>query len=320
MPDLLGPSAFACDLPAAVRPPHSPSNVGFDTWFANCSNPATEDGTEVSAEILNAILAQSRAAIRAGGVTENNADDNMLMRAIRSQRANYLSAGGTGNAITIAPSPFFAGLADLVGVPLTFVSAAANTGPVTLSVNTMLAQPVTWPDGTPLEAGDIAGPGITATVRYDGAVFRLTLSPSPVRIRNLALHPLVLAVLDARYTVAGPLVASMVFDVAASTWGGTQVALGTPFGGTWNSATATFTFATARPNTSYFIEGNCVASRYIENGLNNEHVPIVEPIETGDIVTKTVNSFTMLQPVATSTSVGNPRRLRRYFYLRVYGY
>ncbi len=320
MPDLLGPSAFACDLPAVVRPPHSPSNLGSDTWFGNCSNPATEDGTEVSAEILNAFLAQTRAAIRAGGVTENNADDNMLMRAIRSQRSNFLTAGGTGNAITLAPAPFFASLADLVGVPLTFVSTAANTGAVTLSVNGMLAQPVTWPDGTALEAGDIASAGNTVSVRYDGGAFRLTLSPSPSRIRTLALHPSVLAVLDSRYTVAGPLVASMVFDVAGSTWGGTQVAQGTPGGGTWNPTTATFTFTTARPNTSYFIEGSCFASRYIENGTTNEHVPVVEPIETGDIVTKTTTSFTMLQPVMTSTSIGNPRRLRRYFFLRVYGY
>lgn len=135
--------------------------------------------------------------------------------------------------------------------------------------------------------------------------------------RSLAVD---LAMLDARYTINGPLVAAMVFNTGASVWGGVQVVSGTPYGGTWNQATNTFTFTTPRPNTSYFIEGNVQASRFVENGTTNEHVPVVEPLETGDIATKTVNSFTMSAPTAVGTDSSNKRRLRIFYFLRVYGY
>ena len=135
--------------------------------------------------------------------------------------------------------------------------------------------------------------------------------------RSLAVD---LAMLDARYTINGPLVAAMVFNTGASVWGGVQVVSGTPYGGTWNQATNTFTFTTPRPNTSYFIEGNVQASRFVENGTTNEHVPVVEPLESGDIATKTVNSFTMTAPVATGTDSSNKRRLRLFYFLRVFGY
>lgn len=128
------------------------------------------------------------------------------------------------------------------------------------------------------------------------------------------------ALLDSRYTVAGPLIASMVFDTTASVWGGQQVVVGTPSGGTWDPVTSTFTFTSPRPNTSYFIEGFGFASRHVFNGGTGEYVTVVEPIETADILAKNLGSFAMRPLVATGTDAANSRFMRKLFYLRVYGY
>jgi len=98
----------------------------------------------------------------------------------RSQRLNYFTPGGTANALTITPDPAFAALADLVGVPLRFVTSAANTGAVTLAVSGLTATAVTWPDATALASGDLPA-GALAEVIYDGTAFRLTRTISPAQ-------------------------------------------------------------------------------------------------------------------------------------------
>lgn len=62
-------------------------------------------------------------------------------------------AGGTADAATIAPSPAIT--AYVVGQRFQYkTGAAANTGASTLNVNGVGSGAETWPDGTPLAAGD----------------------------------------------------------------------------------------------------------------------------------------------------------------------
>lgn len=90
--DLIGPAAFGAANPAVQRPPANPGNVdgAGDTWFLDCSSATARDGTQIKAGFLNFMLAQLRRAIRGMGVTENNTDDDMLLKAIQA-------AGGGGD-------------------------------------------------------------------------------------------------------------------------------------------------------------------------------------------------------------------------------
>lgn len=153
MPDLLGPA----NAPFAVtaRPADTRVFGSSDTFFKDCTSAGDEDGTDIQASFLNGILEQQRHAIRGNDVAVDNADDDMLLRAIRSQRANYLAAGGTSNALTVTPSPTFASLADLAGVPLRILPASANTGSVTLKVGALAAKALVPPDGSALRPGDL---------------------------------------------------------------------------------------------------------------------------------------------------------------------
>jgi hypothetical protein len=208
MVDLLGPGAFGAARPATSRPAITPANGAGDpdTWAKDCSDPITADGTEDRAALLNMLLAQLRATIRRTGVTESNLDDDMVARAIRSQRSNFVAAagvGGSANAITLAFSPAFASLADLMGVPLVFLAEAANTGAVTVNVDGLGAVAVTWRDSSPLAAGDIAS-GEMIILRHNGTNFTLYACQSPTQTRALALRRTIVSYLTAgtfTYTV-----------------------------------------------------------------------------------------------------------------------
>lgn len=90
MVDILGPTAAA--LGTTLRSADDRTFGVDDTWFADCSTPTAEDGTEIRAAFLNLILAQFRDAIRGMGVAEDNGDD-MLLRAIQAaQNAGVAAA------------------------------------------------------------------------------------------------------------------------------------------------------------------------------------------------------------------------------------
>jgi hypothetical protein len=106
-----------------------------------------------------------------------------LSKAIRSQAMNYFTASGTANALTVTPSPAFAALSELVGVPLRIKSAASNTSTsVTLNVNGLGAVAVAHRNGAEFLAGDI-GAGINEYI-YDGTVFRLSAPGSATNFRS----------------------------------------------------------------------------------------------------------------------------------------
>lgn len=173
MTDLMGPDGAARSLGA--RPTETAAPGSADSFFGDCVAGVPGTGTVIPATWLNRVSAQFRRLIRGSGVSENNLDDEMTARAVRSQRLNATGVvGGTANAITLTFTPAFPSEASLLHVPLRFVTLSANTGPVTLTVDGV-ADPLTWPDGTPLAAGDLPA-GVAVEVRHDSAAYRLTMA------------------------------------------------------------------------------------------------------------------------------------------------
>jgi hypothetical protein len=81
------------------------------------------------------------------------------------------TAGGTANAITISLNPPLAAYGG--GQEFRFISSAANTGAVTLNINSLGAVALNKGNGTvALIAGDLPASAIV-TVIYDGTRFRL---------------------------------------------------------------------------------------------------------------------------------------------------
>ena len=82
-------------------------------------------------------------------------------------------AGGTADALTIAPSPAITGY--VIGQQFQFkVGASPNTTAGTLNVNSIGVGSITWPDGTALVAGDLpANAMVVVEVQATTPVFHL---------------------------------------------------------------------------------------------------------------------------------------------------
>lgn len=179
-------SAFAVAIGGYPAGATLASSVAGSYWIStadgNLTNP---EGASPSGWTL--VPAASLASfINSSGLTPDKADTTQFTRAVRSQSLNWLAAGGTANAITLTPDPAFTSFTQLIGVPLRFLSSAANTGTVTINVNGRGTKPLTWPDGSPYGAGEIPGPGTLMQAIYDGTAFRGgVVSPSPRQVLAL---------------------------------------------------------------------------------------------------------------------------------------
>lgn len=86
--DLLGP-ANAVNF-TTTRPADTRIFGTVDTFFKDCT-PGARDGTAVQAGYLNGMLMQVRRAIRGMGISEDNADDDMLLKAIQAASAGLVT-------------------------------------------------------------------------------------------------------------------------------------------------------------------------------------------------------------------------------------
>lgn len=173
MTDLLGPGAFGAARTVTTRPVFDPGNAGGDpdTWVKDCSSPSLRDGSENRAAAANMLLAQLRRNIRATGVTPDNTDDFMLLRANRSQRMNWAGVfGGTANALTVTwttANPAPVNNAERTGKPLRGVIQIANTSAVTID-----GFPLKRRGGQDLAPADLAVGQIIDAI-FDGTNYRL---------------------------------------------------------------------------------------------------------------------------------------------------
>lgn len=173
MVNLWGPGAFGAARPAAVRPTFTPDNGPGDPddWMQDCTSPTARDGTEWRSAMLNALLAQLRGVVRKSGQSDDNTDDHLLARAIRSQGLNYVATvGGTANALTATLDPAPASNASLIGAPLRLLISVSNTGAATLTVNGLAALPILTMRGAALAKGDLPA-GAIVTLLPTGTAY-----------------------------------------------------------------------------------------------------------------------------------------------------
>lgn len=150
-------------------------------------NGTTADGPEVDAEMddIATALTQSlskdgqtvpTANLPMGGYRHTNVDDAAsrtdYARADQVQDCALSTLSSVSGADTITATAPLSMTAYVAGQEFSFVSAGANTGAVTLNINSIGAKDVTKRGTTALVAGDIAS-GEVVQVVYDGTRFQL---------------------------------------------------------------------------------------------------------------------------------------------------
>jgi hypothetical protein len=116
MTDLLGP-ANAVNF-TTLRPADTRIFPADDTYFKDCT-PGARDGTAIQAAFLNGMLMQVRRAIRGMAIAEDNADDDMLLKAIQAA-----AAGLATEASLLASMPIHAMVGT--GGTLAYSTGAGN--------------------------------------------------------------------------------------------------------------------------------------------------------------------------------------------------
>lgn len=157
-----------------------PYGAAADAAYVNGNPAAGVQGSIPPAEAFEHPQRELAAFIAASGMTPSAADLTQIQKAARAQRLNFFSAAGTANALTIAPSPAFASMVDLVGVPLRIMVGITSTGAATLNVNGLGAYPICRPTGAPTQAGDLLA-GTLVEILSDGATFCLTAPPAAIQ-------------------------------------------------------------------------------------------------------------------------------------------
>jgi len=142
------------------------------TVFENGNPSQATQGTVVTAEFLNA--------------TNNHRHTGQDIDGAGA--LDYAADSGAANAYIIALSPALT--AQIIGMPVCFKAATANTGISTLKINDLTALTVKKNGSSDLNAGDILA-GQLVCVAYDGTYFQLISPPVPDTafeiIKNLKL-------------------------------------------------------------------------------------------------------------------------------------
>lgn len=106
-----------------------------------------------------------------------------VARAFESQSTWGGAGGGTANAQTVAIANVQS-LSDVLGVPLRYIPSADNTGPATISINSLTATAVRRPSNIGLVAlsGGELQAGVTMTVMYNGTTIEIVgpIDMSPI--------------------------------------------------------------------------------------------------------------------------------------------
>ncbi len=304
MPNGLGPGRFNASNATTTRPPWSPSGTAGAArdFFQNCTDSALEDGTSIPAEWLNLIKAQFESVISASGVTEDGSDD-MTLRAIRRQRLNFVAAAsvaGSANAITLAFSPTWGALADLVGTPLRFIVEAAPTGPVTVQVDGLSALPLVDAGGAQLGAGSLAVGQLVEIMCTGSAFVHMAGYRLPRAGGSTSLAP-ALAVFEGKQVVnvTAPTSTNVAIPYTqqrstfvTSTWSGSAFTVGAGEGGVldvdcglvWYLPTNTFCSVLIRKNGAIWGELDATYSPAPPGGIFLQAKASI-PVVPGDVIT-----------------------------------
>lgn len=172
---------------------------GSGTFIINSTGQPVVTGTTISATVFNAFTSDIATGLTTcltkDGQTTPTANipmgnfkitglgagtaltDAATISNIQNATGTYAgTVGGTVDVITISPSPVVSAYA--AGQTFSFIASGANTGAVTLNVNSLGAKAVTKNGATALAAGDIAS-GALVIVTYDGTRFQLAATYYP---------------------------------------------------------------------------------------------------------------------------------------------
>lgn len=263
-------------------------------------NGTTADGPEVDAEMddIATALTQSlskdgqtvpTANLPMGGYRHTNVDDAAARtdyaRADQVQDCALSTLSSVSGADTITATAPLSMTAYVTGQEFSFVSAGANTGAVTLNINSIGAKDVTKRGTTALDAGDIPS-GAVVVVQYDGTRFQLT-GPAPA--------PTVLPA--ASETVAG--VVELATDAEAQTGTDTTRAI-TPANLAAVTATETRAGVVELATTSEAVTGTDTARAVTPAGVASVLSNLVSYDLGADIATTSGNSQQKLGVPATA--------------------
>ena len=185
MADLIGPASAPNST--TTRPALYRVFGVIDTWFRDCSTPASQDGTAYQADFFNGLLGQLRTLIRGNGqlaagtgpvIPEVNTSDAMLLTAVQLliARGQPNAGADTGQADAMLVGPATPWPEYVKGARLWVVknpAAGPNvTAAPTIAVSNLAAITVVRRDGSAVAKGDLLT-GAAFCVEFDGAYFRL---------------------------------------------------------------------------------------------------------------------------------------------------
>lgn len=161
--------------------PSPGTNQFFPLTLQDQSNPATVEivyCTARSGDVLTVVRGREGTtglAFNAGDYAQNRPTAATL----EMLNARFAIDSGSANALAVSVVPAPTSMADLVGVPIYIQkSAAANTGAVTINVNSLGATTAAFADGTALTDGEWPASAI-ASVMYNGTSFEIVTLPAP---------------------------------------------------------------------------------------------------------------------------------------------
>lgn len=189
--DIVGPA----NAPNAVtvRPADTRTFGATDTWTQDCTSPVANDGTKIQAGFLNGLIGQFRNAIRGNGLTgasaeivvQDNADDSMLLKAMRHliQRGKekYVADTGAANAYVATLSPAAAEL--IAGMVARVKITTTNTTASTLNVNGLGVKSVVQSNGGAVTQGMLLAGSIVEFI-YNGTAWQV---PAGTKAPGLAV-------------------------------------------------------------------------------------------------------------------------------------
>ena len=158
-------------LPSAPFAPNTtaqagPVNDNFDDIATALTGRVTRNGSGSMSGALN--MGTNRINALANGALRTDA---ATVAQVQDGAAQYGSAGGTADAITLTVTPAITAYA--AGQTFRFISTAANTGAATLNVSSLGAKNIRKETGaTALASGDIPATAMVE-VTYDGTQFIL---------------------------------------------------------------------------------------------------------------------------------------------------
>ena len=150
-------------------PPYGRESEGDSAHYINGNPPEAREGSIPPAECFEHPQREVVATIVGNQFSPNASDLQQLLKATRSQRANYADDTGSINTLSVAYDPPIA--TYTVGLPLVVRIKNTNTAASTIDAGGGRVQ-IRKPNGAQVAAGDLPAGGLAELV-FDGSAFQM---------------------------------------------------------------------------------------------------------------------------------------------------